>query len=326
MNKPTLLGCGCTILLGSAGLWGCQEPLLNDDLYQYQKSRVYFDRQSYDTAARSFGEFVEHYGWSDKIDDARYYLAESHYFLYLDDTLNHSSRESAERSYLSIDSRSDRHVDALLGLAKLDYVETHSDSSASQIRGLLDRFPNSPTHPKIYLVLAETYQDRGKYDSSLWAFQQIVQKWSKSSSYDNALFAVGDLYAQFNLQDSAQYWYRRLIDELPQSSKADNATFEVAQLYRAKAEDWIQKRDLVAASLAQDSSVIWYRKVIQNYPMGGTYDNALYWLGDYYFAIRAYDSLAGDSARKFLSEYVRVTKDSNDNKFVQAKMKLMQIP
>ncbi len=302
------------------------------DVVLYDKSVTLYEQGRYSEASNSFQTLISEYEWSSKRSKSWYYLGKSqlnHALDTLDSTATVNLCFEAISSFDSVPYISDKYVDAqfCIGETLLELAQHMDDDSTIALnaeyafRQLREKWPHNEKSQKAQVYIGNCYRVRGDTTAALALYTEIIKSPELSRVYDKALWELGFTYFELEKFDSSAVSLYQLYQELPLSSKADNAVLYLGHQHRDRSVVAIEDKEYLEGQVQIDSAMIWYQKVVAEYPEGSALDNALFEIGDYYYT-RRFQGDKADSAIYYLSSYCDIA-DTSRSKYSEAREKLM---
>lgn len=299
------------ILLSSCSL---QSDLKSRDEYTYDKARSLYENGDYGSALVLFQSVINEMSWSKRVDECRYYIGKCH-IEQSKVTSDESHLLKAVSSFNSVDSNSSVWVRAQYETGYSYYKMEEYDSASLFLNRVYLNYPQSSSADDALLFLAHIDMINGDKDLGMEKYREIIRDYSDRNRYDNGLyhlaeahlyiaedtildyianpehltsaldtfelidpgsslwsdaqFQVGYCYYKMEEFDDALPQFRFIYDSGENSNKQDDAALHIAHIYRK--------------TNRQDEALLWYQKILTEFSLRNSYDNALYWIGDYYY-------------------------------------------
>lgn len=260
---------------------------------QYKKALRIFEEADYKEAYYEFRKLLIHYPDAKESAEAQFYLAfclekiDKPYEAFLQyqkliDTYPNSQRinEVVEKQYNIGEFFLNRDAKKYLGVSFYDFVE---HPSIEIFQTIVFKVPYSEYAPQAQYKLGMMFTKLGRYDEARDAFQKVIDdypdsEWATPAKYQTALATVkaypGADYDSSYVKDAA----RRLdefIQEHPQAQISSSAEDQLGELRNREAK---KNFDIAAFYELQNqykSAIVYYRKVIIQYPDSDYYGEAL---------------------------------------------------
>ena len=200
------------------------------------------------------------------------------------------------------------------GISSLALGDYHA--ALSSFTEITDNYPASSIIDNAWYYRGVTYEllaedaiteiiiSQDYFQKALDAFSRVD---TLSSRFTDALFEKGYSHYHLNEFSVARSLFHTIITEYPAVGKVDNAYLYIAHTYRQEQN--------------ADSSIFWYESVIAQFPETSTYDNALFWAGDYYFDNRTTHEGFAQKALLYLQTYLSLP-TANENNVYLAQLKI----
>ncbi len=222
--------------------------------------------------------------------EAQYYLArclekfDKSYDAFLEyqkliDSYPNSQRisEVIEREYNIGEYFLNRESKEVLGLSVYDFVE---HPSIQIFRGIVDKVPYSEYAPRAQYKLGMIFFQLGRYEESRVAFQKVIDnysdsEWAAPGKYQLALATSrafpGADYDSSYLQEATSR-LDEFIKEHPEEKISGEAEEQLKILRNKEAKKVFDTGQFYENQNQYTSSIIYYKKVIRNYPDNKYYD------------------------------------------------------
>jgi len=223
----------------------------------------------YDIAAQQFSSFVNHYPSSDRLADAKYYLAESLYRIkdYQNARIEFQSlavtfpeHERAPQAWKMVGELYEvlgNHKEAakafetvkvlypsnsLAPQAMLKAAEAYSQldlfTQADRIiKEFLDRYVEAPEYPEGHLVYGNLLVQKGDFDRAKSEFERAAALTKDKNIGAKANLGIASVYHKLGLLSQAESYYQNVMNLNPNSITARNAVFSLARIHRDM-RDW----------------------------------------------------------------------------------------
>lgn len=217
-----------------------------------------------------------------------------------------STQEAADMLYLKATSLQDNE----------EY-----DKATDEFEALVGRYPNSNNADNAQLEIGNNYRIQGEYDKAIPAYEMLLGKYPQSDVVDYTLLGIGDSYLDLGERAKAIETYQKLIDKYPylNNEVAEEAQNRIDMLKEIeKYEEVIESGDKDMRDNAQyqigniyfsvfndyDKAIEEFNKVVENYPQSELADDAMWMVGECYWAKATYEPLAGETREQ--QAFIRV--------------------
>lgn len=223
-----------------------------------------FNEGFYDISAQQFSEFVNNYPNSDKLPDAKYYLAQALYRIndYANARIEFQSLavtfpdyEKAPQAwkmvgelYLELGKQADAAKafetvkvlypdnpvapQSMLKAAEA-YIELNSFTQADRVlKEFLDRYVNSPEYPEGHLIYGKLLTKRGDFERAKNEFERAANLSKDKNISSKANLGVASVYHKLGLLNQAAKYYQNVIDINPNTTTALSAIVSLAEVYQ----------------------------------------------------------------------------------------------
>lgn len=202
-----------------------------------------FNEGFYDISARQFSTFVNNYPSSDKLADAKYYLAESLYrikeypnarveFQSLAVTFpDHERAPYAWKMVGELYRILENHKDAakafetvkvlypdhslappsLLKAAEAYIAEDMFTQADRLLKEFLDRYVNSPEYPEGHLIYGVLLAKKGEFEQAAGRFERAIALSKDNAIAVRANLGLGNVYRKLGLLNKAANYYQNVI-------------------------------------------------------------------------------------------------------------------
>lgn len=288
-----------------------------------------FNEGFYDIAAQQFSAFVNHYPSSDRLADAKYYLAESLYrikdyqnarieFQSLAVTFPDHERapqawkmvgelyevlgnykeaakayETVKVLYPSNSLAPQSMLKAAEAYSRLDLF-TQADRI---IKEFLDRYVEAPEYPEGHLVYGNLLTQKGDFDRAKSEFERAASLTKDKNISAKANLGIASVYQKLGLLSQAESYYQSAMNLNPNSATARSAVFSLARIHQDmrewdKAITLLEKRkgDFAAA----DDQLKVNMMLAQSY----------FLKQDYYSARKTLDKISASSAPESIKQMI----------------------
>ena len=260
---------------------------------QYKQAVKYFNEDEYKEAYEEFKKLLVNYPDAKEAAEAQYYLArclekfDKSYEAFLEyqkliDSYPNSQRinEIVEREYNIGEYFLNRESKEWLGLSVYDFVE---HPSIQIFRGIVDKVPYSEYAPRAQYKLGMIFFQLGRYEESRIAFQKVIDdysdsEWAAPGKYQLALatsraFSGAD-YDSSYLQEATSR-LDEFIREHPEEKISEEAEDQLKVLRNKEAKKLFDTGEFYENQDQYRSSIIYYKKVVKNYPNSDYYTFAV---------------------------------------------------
>ncbi|MCK4912305.1 MAG: tetratricopeptide repeat protein, partial [Candidatus Omnitrophica bacterium] len=250
----------------------------------------YFEEDKPKEAYEEFKKLLVNYPDAKEAAEAQYYLArclekfDKSYDAFLEyqkliDSYPNSQRisEVIEREYNIGEYFLNRESKEVLGLSVYDFVE---HPSIQIFRGIVDKVPYSEYAPRAQYKLGMIFFQLGRYEESRVAFQKVIDnysdsEWAAPGKYQLALATSrafpGADYDSSYLQEATSR-LDEFIKEHPEEKISGEAEEQLKILRNKEAKKVFDTGQFYENQNQYTSSIIYYKKVIRNYPDNKYYD------------------------------------------------------
>ena len=254
--KITLLAVICLFTIG----YSQQFNESNDFSYAIKL----FNEGFYDISAQQFSSFVNNYPNSDKLADAKYYIAESLYrikeyqnarveFQSLAVTFPDHERapyawkmvgelyqklgnyKDAAKAFETVKVLYPTHALAPQSMLKAAeaYIELDSFNQADRIlKEFLDRYVDSPEYPEGHLIYGKLLLKNGNFERAKAEFERANSLTKDKDISARANLGIASVYNKLGLLNQAANYYQGAIDANPKTATANSAIFSLAEIYQ----------------------------------------------------------------------------------------------
>ena len=195
------------------------------------------------------------------------------------------------------------------------------DKATDEFEALVGRYPNSNNADNAQLEIGNNYRIQGEYDKAIPAYEMLLEKYPQSDVVDYTLLGIGDSYLDLGERAKAIETYQKLIDKYPylNNEVAEEAQNRIDMLKEIeKYEEVIESGDKDMRDNAQyqigniyfsvfndyDKAIEEFNKVVENYPQSELADDAMWMVGECYWAKATYEPLAGETREQ--QAFIRV--------------------
>ena len=260
---------------------------------QYKHALKYFEEDKFKEAYEEFKKLLINYPDAKEAAEAQYYLArclekfDKPYDAFLEyqkliDSYPNSQRinEVVEREYNIGEYFLNREHKEWLGLSLYDFVE---HPSIQIFGGIVHKVPYSEYAPRAQYKLGMILFQLGRYEESREAFQKVIDsysdsEWATPAKYQLALATSrafpGADYDSSYLQEATSR-LDEFIKEHPEANISSEAEDQLEILRNKEARKIFDTGQFYENQDQYNSGVIYYKKVVKNYPDSDYYDLAV---------------------------------------------------
>ncbi|MDD3296072.1 MAG: outer membrane protein assembly factor BamD [Candidatus Omnitrophica bacterium] len=260
---------------------------------QYREALKLFEEENYKDAYHEFKKLIVHYPDAREAAEAQYHVArcleklDKPYEAFLEykkiaDTYPNSQRisEVAEREYSIGEFFLNREHKKWLGFSVYDFVE---HPSVEIFKTIVDKSPYSEYAPRAQYKLGIIFIQLGRYDEARDAFQKVLDnypdsEWAAPSKYQLAIATAkafpGADYDSSYLEEATD----RLDEFIKAHPEAQISSQAQDQLDELRDREARKNFDIAEFYYKQDhfkSAVLYYQKIVTEYPDSSYYETAL---------------------------------------------------
>jgi len=182
------------------------------------------------------------------------------------------------------------------------------NKATDEFETFISKYPNSNNADNAQLEIGNNYRIQGEYDKAISAHEALLEKYPQSDVADSALLSIGDSYLDLGEREKAVAIYQKLIDKYPylnneEASEAQNRIYILQEI--EEYEEIIESGDKSMRDNAQyqigniyfsifndyDKAIEEFNKVVEDYPQSELADDAMWMVGECYWAKAAYTVL-----------------------------------
>lgn len=167
---------------------------------RYYLADSYFEREEYIAAAARFDRLASDFPQGELADDARFKVCDSYRRLSPEPTLDQEYTHAA--------------IDHCRTLA----LYHPSSEYAARAQEIVDRLEDKLARKQ--LLVAEHYFDRNAFDSAIIYFQSVVDRYPTTATAPRALLRLAETYDEIGYDEEAMQTRQRLEREYPDSKEA----------------------------------------------------------------------------------------------------------
>lgn len=260
---------------------------------QYKRALKYFEQDEFKEAHEEFKKLLVNYPDAREAAEAQYYLArclekfDKPYDAFLEyqkliDSYPNSQRinEVIEREYNIGEYFLNKEHKAWLGLSLYDFVE---HPSIQIFGGIVDKVPYSEYAPRAQYKLGMILFQLGRYEESREAFQKVIDnysdgEWAAPAKYQLAL-ATSQAFPGADYDSSYLKEATSRLDEFikdhPEAKISAEAEDQLIVLRNKEARKVFDTGQFYENQDQYKSGIIYYKKVVKNYPDSDYYDLAV---------------------------------------------------
>ncbi len=260
---------------------------------QYKQALKYFEEDKFKESYEEFKKLLVNYPDAKEAAEAQYYLArclekfDKPYGAFLEyqkliDSYPNSQRinEVVEREYNIGEYFLNRERKEWLGLSLYDFVE---HPSIEIFRGIVNKVPYSEYAPRAQYKLGMILLQLGRYEESREAFQKVIDnysdgEWAAPAKYQLALATSqafpGADYDSSYLQEATSR-LDEFIKDHPEAKISSEAESQLKVLRNKEAKKVFDTGQFYENQDQYKSGIIYYKKVVRNYPDSDYYDLAV---------------------------------------------------
>lgn len=260
---------------------------------QYKQALKLFEEEKFKDAYQEFKKLLVHYPDAKEAAEAQYYLARclekfgKFYDAFLEyqkliNSYPNSQRinEVVEREYNIGEYFLNKERKEWLGLSLYDFVEHPSLEIFGEI---VNKVPHSEYSPRAQYKMGMIFFQLGRYEEAREAFQKVIDnysdsEWAASAKYQLALATSkafpGVDYDSSYLREAASR-LDEFIKDHPQAKISSEAKDQLKVLRNKEAKKAFDTGWFYENQDQYKSGVIYYKKVVNNYPDSEYYDFAV---------------------------------------------------
>jgi len=260
---------------------------------QYKQALKLFEEEKFKNAYQEFKKLLVHYPDAKEAAEAQYYLArclekfDKFYDAFLEyqkliDSYPNSQRinEVVEREYNIGEYFLNKEHKEWLGLSLYDFVE---HPSITIFGGIVNKVPHSEYAPRAQYKMGMILFQLGRYEEAREAFQKVIDnysasEWGTSAKYQLALATSkafpGVDYDSSYLREAASR-LDEFIKDHPEAKISFKAESQLKALRNKEAKKALDTGWFYENQDQYKSGIIYYRKVVNNYPDSEYYDIAV---------------------------------------------------
>jgi tol-pal system protein YbgF len=186
------------------------------------------------------------------------------------------------------------------------------DKATDEFEAFVGRYPNSNNADNAQLEIGNNYRIQEKYNDAISAYEMLLEKYPQNDVTDKALLGIGDSYLDLGERAKAIDTYQKLVDKYPYlnnevAAEAQNRIDTLKEI--EKCEEVIESGDNEIQDNAQyqigniyfsifndyDKAIREFNKVVKNYPQSELADDAMWMVGECYWAKAAYAPPRGET-------------------------------
>ena len=251
---------------------------------QYKQAQKFFDEGKYKDAYREFKKLLANYPDSKEAAEAQYFLAycleklDKPYEAFLEyrkviDSYPNSQRinEVVERQYNIGEFFLNKENKKLLGMSFYDFVEHPSIEIFTEI---VKKVPYSEYAPRAQYKLGIILMQLGRYSEARDAFQKTLDnypdsEWAAPAKYQLAISTSkafpGTDYDSTYLKEATER-LDEFIEEHPEAKISSEAADQLQTLRNREAKKLFDVAQFYETQTQYDSALLYYEKVVKNYP------------------------------------------------------------
>jgi len=108
----------------------------------------------------------------------------------------------------------------IFDLAYKDYTSSNYQMAIEGFRDFLERFPDSPMAPEVYLYIGDSYRSMKKYGEAISEYKIIVEKYQDSPQHAGALYKIGNCLIISGDRSRGEIFLQAVIQKFPDSKAA----------------------------------------------------------------------------------------------------------
>jgi TolA-binding protein len=261
------------------------------------------DKNSINQALTLFTRLISKYPETRQVHEAYYYIGKSY------ERLNLYRLAYLKYSYLlksgSKAVPSDLQKDVLVRLAHINVLKQQSEEGIHQLYTLLNQSENREMRGRIYTELGHTYLRTRSFENARRMFDIALQE---QGGNEEALLGKARACKHMGNDEEAYNLYEHFLRYYGPISQY---TADVRGAYREQA----YRSGLNAFRHGRYwNAVNFFYRVLRNFPDDRLAENALYWSGESYFAMRNYDRAIGFFDRVLTNGYYHKDQDAQIKK------------
>ncbi len=199
----------------------------------------------------------------------------------------------------------DLKKEVLIRLAHINVLKQYSEEGVHQLLSLLDQNFNNEMRSRIYSELGHTYLKLGDYRRSKRMFDLSL---SEFGSNEDAIVGKARAYSRMGYANDAFDTYEHFL-------KYYGSTSQYTGDVRASFRDQLYSSGLAAFRRGDyDSAVSHFGRFMRDFPDSSLTENALYWTGESYFAVRKFDTAIDYFNRALTNGYHQKDQDAQIKK------------
>ncbi len=193
----------------------------------------------------------------------------------------------------------------LMRLAHINILKRYSEEGIDQLYGLLNASFNKEFRSRVYTELGHTYLKLGEYKKSKRMFDISL---SEYGSNEEAIIGKARAYKRMGHDNDAYDLYEYFIKYYGAISQY---TEDVKRSYKQQA----YASGLHAFRKGRYYAAIsFFNRVLRNFPYDKRSENALYWVGESYFAIKKFNTAISYFNRALTNSYYHKDQDAQIKK------------
>ncbi len=260
---------------------------------QYKQALKLFEEEQFTEAYQEFKKLLVHYPDAREAAEAQYYLArclvkfDKQYEAFLEyqkliDSYPNSQRinEAVEREYNIGEYFLNREHKKWLGLSLYDFVE---HPSIEIFRSIVNKVPYSEYAPRAQYKLGIILTQLSRYEEARESFQKVIDnysdsEWAAPAKYQLALatskaFPGADYDSSYLSEATSRL--DEFIKDHPEVKISSQAQEQLAILRNKEAKKSFDTGQFYENQDQYKSSIIYYKKVVNDYPDSSYYDLAV---------------------------------------------------
>ncbi len=279
------------------------QELLVEGKMVFERGDETGDKETINQAINTFTRVIVKYPKTSALTESYFYIGKCYekLKLYRLAYMKYAYLIKNNRSSLNEDLRKE----VLVRLAHINILKQYSEEGIDQLYGLLNTSFNKEFRSRVYTELGHTYLKLGRFEKSKRMFDISLTEYGgneeailgKARSYKH----MGHDTQAYNLYDYFLKYYGAI----------SQYTGDVRRSYREQA----YQSGLSAFRRGHYSAAIsFFRRILIHFPYDRKAENALYWTGESYFAMKKFNTALGYFNRVLRNGYYHKDQDAQIKK------------
>lgn len=255
------------------------------------------EKESINRAIDIFTKVIAKYPATDSALEAYYFIAECYEKLDLN-RLAYLKYIYLLKNNKKIPADMEKEINARI--ARLKIMKRYDEEGIHSLLGLLNYSDNKDFRSRIYTELGHTYLKKGEFQRSKRMFDLAL---SENGNNEDAILGKARTYKRMGMDDQAYDLYDHFLKYYSNFSyyTGDVTRSYTRQLYESGMNNYRKGRYYPA--------ITFFKKYISQFPGSSYSENALYWIGESYFALKQYDNAVAYFKKVLSNDYY--TKDQD---------------